>query len=68
MRKGTALFFRVNFTSPDGWGGYFDTTNPGVVEKIDKMRNHAQLLTLVGEISRRPYEFYVELDGNVRIV
>lgn len=62
------VFFRVAFACPDGWGGYFDTTNPGVVEKISKLRNLAKPLTIVGEVTRQPYEFYVELDGNVRIV
>lgn len=68
MRSGASIFFRVDFSSPNGWGGFFDTTNPGVVEKISKIRNHGQPLTVVGEVSRRPYEFYVELDGGVGIV
>lgn len=61
-------FFRVDFACPDGWGGHFDTTNPGVVETISRLRNRAKPLTVVGEISRRPYEFYVELQDSVRIV
>jgi hypothetical protein len=62
------LFFRVDFFCPDGWGGFFDTVNPSVVETISKRRDHAKPLTIVGEVCRRPYEFFVELDGNVRIV
>jgi hypothetical protein len=64
----SGLFFRVAFACSDGWGGHFDTINPGVVEKISKLRNRAKPLTLVGEVSRRPYEFYVELHDSVRIV
>jgi len=68
MCRADVRFFRIDFSSPEGWGGYFETTNPGVVERISKLRNHAKTLTLVGEVSRRPYEFYVELTGDVRIV
>lgn len=67
MNGSSGLFFRVDFSSPDGWGGFFDTTNPSVVERISKVRNHAQPLTVVGEVSQRVYEFFVELD-HVRIV
>lgn len=56
-------FFRVDFACPRGWGGHFDTTNPDVVETISKMRNRAKPLTVVGEVSRQSYEFYVELEG-----
>lgn len=68
MRSNHDTFFRVDFFSPDGWGGFFDTTNPGVVERISRLRNHANPLTVVGEVSRRMYEFYVELDRSLKIV
>ena len=61
-------FFRVDFACPDGWGGHFDTTNPDVVETVSRLRNRAKPLTVVGEVSRRPYEFYIELQDSVRIV
>jgi len=61
-------FFRVAFTCSDGWGGYFDTTNPGVVERISRLRNPSRPLTIVGEAFRQPYDFYVELAADVRIV
>jgi len=61
MTGSSGLFFRVDFSSPDGWGGFFDTTNPSVVEKIAKVRNHAKPLNVVAEVSRRVYEFFVEL-------
>lgn len=63
-----AVFFRIDFICPSGWGGHFDTTNPGVVETISRLRNRAKPLTVVGEVSRRPYGFYVELKDSVRIV
>ena len=61
MTGSSGLFFRVDFSSPDGWGGFFDTTNPSVVEKIAKVRNHAKPLNVVAEVSKRVYEFFVEL-------
>jgi hypothetical protein len=68
MVNPTGPFFRVDFACPDGWGGHFDTTSPDVVETISRLRNRAKPLTVVGEVSRRPYEFYVELQDSVRIV
>lgn len=62
MSDKSGLFYRVAFFSPDGWGGFFDTTNPSVVERISRVRDHAKPLTVVGEVSRRRYEFFVELD------
>lgn len=68
MRRDNALFFRVDFRTPQGWSGFFDTTSPDVVERIAKIRSRARPLTIVGEVIRRPYEFLVELDHRVRIV
>lgn len=61
-------FFRVDFTTPYGWAGFFDTTNPYVVERIARQRDRSKLITVVGEVTRRPYEFLVELGGRVRLV
>jgi hypothetical protein len=60
--------FRVDFTTPQGWSGYFDTTNPKVVEQISKLKDRSHPITLVGEIDRRMYDFLVVLGGRVRIV
>jgi len=60
-------FFRVDFTTTHGWSGFFDTTNPDVVERIAKRRDRSPIM-VVGEIIRRPYEFLVELGNRVRIV
>jgi len=68
MRKADRLFFRVDFGTSYGWSGFFDTTNPDVVEKIAKLRNRAKPITVVGEVTRRLYEFLVELDSRVTIV
>lgn len=68
MRNDADLFFRVDFFSPDGWGGYFDTTNPSVIETVSKIRNRAKPLKIVGAVTRRPYKFYVELGDHVKIV
>lgn len=61
-------FFRVDFTTPHGWAGFFDTTNPHVVERIAKQRDRSRPITVVGEVTRRPYEFLVELGNRVKIV
>ena len=66
--KGGRKFFRVAFTTPYGWAGFFDTTNPDVVERIARQRDRSKPITVVGEVTRRPYEFLVELGGRVRIV
>ena len=58
--------FRVDFVTDQGWSGFFDTTNPLVVEKINKHTGLA--ITLVGEVIERPYDFMVKLGGPVRIV
>ena len=60
-------FFRVDFTTAHGWSGFFDTTNPDVVERIAKRRDRSPI-TVVGEVTRRPYEFLVELGNGVRIL
>lgn len=61
-------FFRVDFTTSHGWAGFFDTTNPHVVERIAKHRDRSRPITVVGEVTRRPYEFLVELGNRVKIV
>lgn len=68
MRRAGRLFFRVEFGTDHGWSGFFDTTNPAVVEKVSKLRNRANPITVVGEVTRQIYEFLVELDGRVTIV
>jgi len=65
--EGGRKFFRVDFTTAHGWSGYFDTRNPDVVERISKRRSGSPI-TVVGEVTRRPYEFLVELGERVRIV
>jgi hypothetical protein len=60
-------FFRVDFTTAHGWSGWFDTTNPDVVERIAKRRDRSPIM-VVGEVVRRPHEFLVELGERVRIV
>ena len=62
------LFFRVDFTTTQGWSGYFDTTVPDVVERIAKHRQRSRPLTVVGEVTAQPYDFLVVLGGRVRIV
>ena len=62
------LFFRVDFATPHGWSGYFDTTAPDVVERISRHRQRSRPLTVVGEITAHPYDFLVVLGGHVRIV
>lgn len=66
--RGGRKFFRVDFTTLYGWAGFFDTTNPHVVERIARQRDRSKLITVVGEVTRRPYEFLVELGGPVRLV
>lgn len=61
-------FFRVDFTTPYGWSGFFDTTNPDVVERIAKRRERAAPVQLVGEITRRPRPLVMEMGPTVRIV
>lgn len=68
LRKDGRLCFRVDFRTAHGWAGFFDTTNPDVVERISKTRTRAKPITVVGEVTRRFYEFLVELDSRVRIV
>jgi hypothetical protein len=68
MKKDNRLCFRVDFRTTQGWSGFFDTTNPDVVERISKIRTRATPITVVGEVTRRLYEFLVELDARVRIV
>jgi len=68
MRNAGRLFFRVDFGTPHGWAGFFDTTNPDVVERIAKLRNRSKPITVVGEVTQRFYEFLVELDSRIRIV
>lgn|GEM_PF-4410897 len=68
LQSGGRTFYRVDFATPHGWSGTFDTTNPDLVERVSKQRDPRKPVTLVGEITRRPYEFLVELDARVRIV
>jgi hypothetical protein len=68
MRSERCTFYRVDFVTPHGWSGTFDTTNPVVVERISKQRDLRKPVTLIGEITRRPYEFLVELGAHVRIL
>lgn len=68
MREDGRLFFRVDFSTPYGWSGYFDTEAPEVVERVAKHRQRSKLLTVVGEVTARPYDFLVVLGGRVRIL
>lgn len=68
MREEGRLFFRVDFATPHGWSGYFDTTSPEVVERVSKHRQRSRPLTVVGEITAHPYDFLVVLGGRVKIV
>jgi hypothetical protein len=68
MRKDDRLFFRVDFATPFGWSGYFDTSAPDVVERVAKHRHRSRPLTVVGEVAAHPYDFLVVLGGRVRIV
>lgn len=61
-------FYRVDFATPYGWSGMFDTTNPELVERVSKQRDRSKPITLVGEITERPYDFLVVLGARVRIV
>jgi len=60
------LFFRVNFWTDEGWSGYFDTTNPRVVEHVNKHKGVP--VTLIGEVERKLYDFLVVLGGRINIV
>jgi hypothetical protein len=68
MRREGRLFFRVEFESQHGWSGFFDTTNPAVVERVTKHRDRNKPILVVGEVVRRVYDFLVELDGSARFV
>jgi hypothetical protein len=57
--------FRVDFVTPQGWSGYFDTQNPRIVEITTKFK--AQPITVVGEIERHIYDFLVVVK-DVRIM
>jgi hypothetical protein len=60
-------YFRIDFTTREGWSGFFDTENPLVVEQVNKHKG-PQPLTVVGEVVKRPYDFMVKLGGPIRIV
>lgn len=60
------LFFRVGFWTDEGWSGYFDTTNPRVVECVNKHKG--EILTVIGEVERKLYDFLVVLGGRINIV
>ena len=68
MRREGRLFFRVEFETQYGWSGFFDTTNPAVVERVTKHRDRSKPILMVGEVVRRVYDFLVELDGSARFV
>jgi hypothetical protein len=68
MERDGQVFFRVDFSTPYGWSGYFDTTAPSVIERVHKHRHRERSLTIVGEVVRRPHDFLVVLDDRVQIV
>lgn len=68
MEREGKTFFRVDFSTQYGWSGYFDTTSPNIVERVHKHRRRERPLTLVGEVTQRPYDFLVVLDDHVQIV
>jgi hypothetical protein len=63
-----SVAFRVDFDTPKGWSGYFDTTAPEVVERISKHRRRNEPLTIVGEVETRLFDFLVVIGGRVKIV
>jgi hypothetical protein len=60
--------FRVFFTTNNGWSGYFDTKSPLIVERVSKLEDRSQPLTVVGEVLERRYDFLVVLESHIRIV
>lgn len=68
MEQDGRVFFRVDFSTAQGWSGYFDTTAPNVVERVHKHRRRSRPLTVVAEVERRPHDFLVVLGGRVQIV
>lgn len=62
------LFYQVDFRAVDGWSGHFDTRTPQDVERIAKMRDRSQLVVVVGEIIKRPYDCLVVFGAQTRLV
>lgn len=61
------LFFRVHFWTDEGWSGHFDTTNPKIVERINRNKG-SEPLQVVAEVQQRLYDFLVVLGGRINIV
>lgn len=61
-------FFRVDFCTDRGWGGYFDTDNAVHVDRLQKYRGSPREVTVVAEVTHRPYDFLVVLGGHMCVV
>jgi hypothetical protein len=68
VREDGALFYRVDFRAVEGWSGYFDTRTPQDIERIAKMRDRSQLVVVVGEVIKRPYDCLVVFGARTRLV
>ena len=67
-REGTRKFFRVDFCTDRGWGGYFDTDNSVHIERLQRYRGSPQPVTVVAEVTHRPYDYFVVLGGHMCVV
>lgn len=62
--EGGRRYYRVEFLTKTGWGGWFDTKNPGNINRI--MQNLE--VSVVGTIKKRIARFLVELEEDVTVL
>lgn len=62
-RKNQEKLFRVDFTTPHGWSGYFDTNNPSVLSRLKQ----DTVVTIIGEIESVVTPYYVVLGGKIGV-